>query len=92
MNGITAWVHRWKARGWTKATGEDVVNKDLWVMLLHLVNKQAHAGCEVRFWHISRTRNTQADHRAQVGADLSEEEDYRARDLVRTEAKSARRA
>ena len=31
--GITAWIHGWKRRGWLKADGEPVLNKDLWIDL-----------------------------------------------------------
>lgn len=86
VNGITGWVSKWKAREWTKVTGEDVVNKDLWVMLVDLVNQQARKGCQVRFWHIKRTQNQRADRWAQVGANLPEVDEYRASDLAKTEA------
>jgi len=86
VNGITEWVPKWKARQWTKATGEDVANKDLWMMLLRLVNKQARKGCSVRFWHISRIHNEQADQLAKSAANSREKEDYRTRDLGKIEA------
>lgn len=33
MNGITNWIHGWKAKGWKKADGKPVLNKDLWMKL-----------------------------------------------------------
>jgi ribonuclease HI len=33
INGITKWVHGWKARGWTTKTGDPVANRELWVAL-----------------------------------------------------------
>jgi ribonuclease HI len=29
-NGITAWIHNWKARGWRTADGKPVKNVELW--------------------------------------------------------------
>jgi len=36
-DGITKWVHSWVKRGWTKADGKPVKNKDLWSKLYRLV-------------------------------------------------------
>ena len=33
-DGITKWVHGWKARGWKTAAKKDVKNRDLWERLL----------------------------------------------------------
>jgi ribonuclease HI len=86
VDGITDWVVKWQARDWTKSTGEDVANKDLWKRLLHLVNEQTHHGCEVIFWHINRAYNDQADRWAKSAADRPEIEEYKEFDLVETEA------
>ena len=32
-NGITTWIHGWKARGWTTAGKQPVKNKELWQRL-----------------------------------------------------------
>lgn len=32
-NGITTWIHGWKARGWKTAAKEPVKNADLWRLL-----------------------------------------------------------
>jgi ribonuclease HI len=32
-NGITTWIHGWKARGWTTADRKPVKNQDLWQRL-----------------------------------------------------------
>lgn len=32
-NGITKWIKGWKRNNWTKASGEPVVNQDLWEIL-----------------------------------------------------------
>lgn len=33
VKGISEWIPGWKRKGWRKADGKDVANKDLWVML-----------------------------------------------------------
>ena len=76
VEGITDWVVKWKAQQWTKRTGEDVANRDLWERLLYLVNEQARNGCQVRFWHINRAFNDQADRWAKRGADQPEADGY----------------
>lgn len=51
-NGITTWIHNWKARGWTTADRKPVKNIDLWRRLdalreLHQVDwrwVKGHAG------------------------------------------------
>jgi len=32
-DGITKWIHGWKRRGWKKADGGDVLNRDLWEVI-----------------------------------------------------------
>jgi ribonuclease HI len=34
VKGLTTWVTMWECDGWTKAGGDPVLNKDLWVALL----------------------------------------------------------
>lgn len=46
-NGITSWMDGWKRRGWQKADGQPVLNKDLWVALDHLC-------CDRVVWHYVR--------------------------------------
>ena len=86
VEGITDWVARWKSQQWTKMTGEDVANVDLWKRLLRLLNKQAERGCEVRFWHIAREHNVQADELARKGAENRRRDAYKVCDLTRAEA------
>ena len=51
-NGITKWIFSWKKRGWKKADGQEVLNRDLWIemdrlMQTHRVDFQwvkGHAG------------------------------------------------
>lgn len=38
-NGITAWIHGWKRKGWLTAAKKPVVNQDLWQALDEQVNR-----------------------------------------------------
>lgn len=54
INGITSWVHGWKAKGWVTSQKEPVINRDLWERLDELNSKlnvswnwvKGHAGDE----------------------------------------------
>jgi ribonuclease HI len=38
--GMTKWIKNWKARGWKKSNGEEVMNKDLWIELDELCSSR----------------------------------------------------
>ena len=40
--GITQWIHGWKAKGWRTADRQPVKNVDLWQELDHLVSSSGH--------------------------------------------------
>ena len=66
--GITQWVHGWKAKGWKTASKEPVKNVDLWQRLDAL----AHAGPHQIHWHWVRGHaghpgNERADALANLG-------------------------
>lgn len=50
--GMTTWIHNWKKLNWTRKTGKEIANVDLWKMLDTLSQKhkiqwhwvKAHAG------------------------------------------------
>jgi ribonuclease HI len=42
LQGITEWIHGWKARGWRTASKEPVKNVELWQRLDALVAKGEH--------------------------------------------------
>ncbi len=44
IRGITQWVWGWKRRGWKTAADQDVVNRDLWEVLLRLVGQRKDLG------------------------------------------------
>jgi ribonuclease HI len=65
-DGITKWIHRWKAKGWKTANRKPVKNVDLWQRL-----EQALAGHEVEWhWvrgHSGHPENERADELAREG-------------------------
>ncbi|MBI5444826.1 MAG: ribonuclease HI [Deltaproteobacteria bacterium] len=48
-DGISKWIHGWKRRGWTKADGGDVLNREVWEELDRLV---ATPGLRVSWEHV----------------------------------------
>ncbi|MGQ9589212.1 MAG: ribonuclease HI [Planctomycetota bacterium] len=54
-NGITVWIHAWRARGWRTSGRKAVLNRDLWERLLALSGEHSvqwewvagHAGDEL---------------------------------------------
>jgi ribonuclease HI len=51
IQGIRAWIHGWRKRGWKTATGGDVLNRDLWERLDALVTGRGRSTIE---WHYVR--------------------------------------
>ena len=52
IDGITQWIHGWKARGWRKADKKDVLNRDLWEDLDTLANTPPLAG-RIRWTYVA---------------------------------------
>lgn len=66
-NGITAWIHNWKLRGWMTKEKKPVVNQDLWREL------DSQAGRHTITWvwtkgHASHGDNNRADELASRAA------------------------
>jgi ribonuclease HI len=51
IQGIGAWVHNWRRRGWKTATGGDVLNRDSWETLWELTTER---GARAITWHYVR--------------------------------------
>ncbi|WP_428149277.1 ribonuclease HI [Brevundimonas sp.] len=68
MDGITGWIHGWKARGWKTADKKPVKNDDLWKRL-----DVARSRHEVKWhWvkgHAGHALNERADQLANLGID-----------------------
>jgi ribonuclease HI len=41
INGMNEWIHGWIKKGWKKSNKKPVENKELWIMLNELRNKQS---------------------------------------------------
>ena len=67
-NGITAWIHNWKARGWRTADGKPVKNVELWTELDRL-NAQHDVHWRWVKGHAGNAGNERADSLANRGVD-----------------------
>ena len=43
IRGITAWIHGWRRNGWKTATGDEVINSDLWQELFDLAMRRGES-------------------------------------------------
>ncbi|HJU20586.1 MAG TPA: ribonuclease HI [Stellaceae bacterium] len=59
-DGITKWIHAWKARGWQTASREPVKNVDLWQQLERAMAPHSVEWCWVR-GHAGHPENERAD-------------------------------
>jgi ribonuclease HI len=66
--GITAWIHNWKKRGWKTAQGKAVKNIDLWQRLDALAATHKIEWLWVK-GHAGDPGNERADALANRGAD-----------------------
>jgi len=67
-NGITTWIHGWKARGWTTAARQPVKNVDLW-QRLDALSRQHRVDWRWVRGHAGDPGNERADQLANRGAD-----------------------
>lgn len=51
IQGITAWVHNWRRKGWRTATGGEVLNREYWEALSELTEAR---GARTIRWHYVR--------------------------------------
>ncbi|KAE8422873.1 ribonuclease H-like domain-containing protein [Aspergillus pseudocaelatus] len=68
VNGATTWVRGWLKRDWKTTTGAAVKNRDLWECLLGEIERWDSNGMQVKFWHIPRDWNKDADSHAKHAA------------------------
>jgi ribonuclease HI len=66
-NGITAWIHAWKRKGWMTSAKKPVVNRDLWEELDRLVGAH-NVKWEWTKGHASHEDNNRCDELAQQAA------------------------
>lgn len=74
--GATTWLRNWAGKNWRTAAGRPTANRDLWEVLSGLMGTYAEAGCEISFWAVPRSCNTQADAAAKAACRLESSDDY----------------
>ena len=67
-DGITKWIHNWKAKGWKTSNKKPVKNKDLWIQLDSLAKEHSINWKWVR-GHTGHPENEKADELANQGID-----------------------
>jgi len=65
-DGITKWIHGWKARGWKTAAKKSVKNEDLW-RRLDTANARHNVTWEWVKGHAGHPENEKADELARAG-------------------------
>ncbi len=66
--GITQWIHNWKAKGWKTSARQPVKNQDLWQQLDEL-NQQHQVDWQWIKGHSGHPENERADELANRGID-----------------------
>ncbi|MFY9724651.1 MAG: ribonuclease HI [Bryobacteraceae bacterium] len=66
-NGITAWIHGWKRKGWMTAAKKPVVNQDLWKALDEQVTRHRTTWVWTK-GHASHADNNRCDELANCAA------------------------
>ncbi|KAL6404699.1 putative rnase h domain protein [Ilyonectria robusta] len=74
--GATTWLRNWANNNWRTAAGRPTANRDLWEVLSELMGTYAESGCEISFWAVPRSCNTQADAAAKAACTLKSSDDY----------------
>lgn len=69
-NGITIWINNWKKNEWKTGEGEDVKNKDLW-LLLDAENSKHNIYWKWVRGHSGNKMNERADALAVMGKELA---------------------
>ncbi|ODA78090.1 hypothetical protein RJ55_06693 [Drechmeria coniospora] len=66
--GATVGIRRWLRNGWQTSTGEAVENKDMWEMILGIIEELDRRGVDVQFWRITPELNATATRTAKATA------------------------
>lgn len=69
VNSMVMHVEKWRLNGYTSARGLPVVNGDILRGLDECVVSLEEKGVDVRFWHVPRSQNKQADKLANAALD-----------------------
>ncbi|GKZ24752.1 hypothetical protein AbraIFM66951_011830 [Aspergillus brasiliensis] len=61
VSSMTELIFKWKANGWLNAQGLQVINRDQFLNIESLIESLENNMVTVRFWHVPRTLNQDAD-------------------------------
>lgn len=61
VKGVTQWYPKWKQNNWRTAGGTRPVNLDLFHEFIQYIEDLERKGSTVKFWHIPRRFNQEAD-------------------------------
>lgn len=68
VKGINEWMNGWKRRGWRKADGSPVLNKELWIILDRLL---CTTGLQVTFVKVAAHSGIRGNERADELANMA---------------------
>jgi len=66
INGITKWVKGWEKNGWKNSKKEEVVNRDLWVLLRDVVSDLKMNGCKISWTYTPGHSGIPGNERADI--------------------------
>lgn len=66
INGITKWVKGWEKNGWLNSKKEEVVNRDLWILLRDVVSDVKMSGCKISWTYTPGHSGIPGNERADV--------------------------
>lgn len=66
INGITKWVKGWEKNGWLNSKKEEVLNRDLWVLLRDVVSDVKMGGCKISWTYTPGHSGIPGNERADV--------------------------
>ncbi|KAJ5888353.1 hypothetical protein N7495_008394 [Penicillium taxi] len=87
-DGATNWAKSWVQNSWRNSSGEPVMNRDLWELLLGEVEILDEKGLRVEIWKIPRDLNAEADAAAKKASNLTISEPHFRDNVIPTMAKS----
>lgn len=82
VKGATIWCRNWIRNGLRKDKGGEVLNPDLWTVLLQLIANYQNRGMIIYFWHIPRDLNERADLPAKNGAKLPQQSQFKRHSVL----------
>lgn len=82
VDSMMTHVEKWRLNNYTSSRGRPVVNGDLLRSLDQCVIWLEQQGLDVRFWHVSRAQNKQADKLANAALDGVDYQKFTQEDLL----------